>query len=109
MPNITIDLTPILQAAISICAALITAYLIPLIQERAGQERTWRLCQAATIAVQAAEQMCAGSNQEKLNYALEYLQERGFTLSPDALRAAVESAVYDMKRAAEPAKSLDAA
>lgn len=97
----TINLTPLLQAVIGLCAAMITRYLIPWIKARTGQERTWRLCQAATIAVQAAEQFCKGGSSEKLNYALGYLREHGFDLSPDELRAAVESAVFEMNRAAQ--------
>lgn len=96
-----INLTPILQAVIGLCAALITRYLIPWIKDRAGQERTWRLCQAATIAVQAAEQFSKSGRTDKLNYALDYLRKRGFDLSPDELRAAVESAVFEMNRAAQ--------
>lgn len=94
----TINLTPVLQAVISLCAALITAFLIPWLKAKAGQERTERLFKMTGIAVRAAEQMYETSG-EKLNYVLKYLKERGFDVSPDELRATVEAAVYEMNNA----------
>ena len=95
-----IDLTPILQAIIGLCAALITVYFIPWLKEKAGQEKTARLMRMTEIAVRAAEQMYEASG-DKLNYVLQYLAQHGFTLSADELRAAVEAAVYDMNQAAQ--------
>lgn len=93
-----INLTPILQAVVSLCAALITAFLIPWLKAKAGQERTERLFKMTGIAVRAAEQMYKTSG-EKLDYVLKYLKERGFDVSADELRATVEAAVYEMNNA----------
>lgn len=95
-----INFTPVLQASISLCAALITAFLIPWLKTKAGQERTERLFKMTGIAVRAAEQMFETSG-EKLDYVLKYLKERGFDVSADELRATVEAAVYEMNRAVQ--------
>lgn len=97
-----IDLTPILQAVICLCSALITWRVIPWFKEKAGRERVERLLKITGIAVRAAEEMFREnkSGAEKLDYVLKYLQQRGFTLSADELRATVEAAVYELNRAA---------
>ncbi len=101
MPHV--DLTPVLQAVIGLCAALITWRVIPWIKEKAGKERVERLLKITGIAVRAAEEMFqeSKSGAAKLDYVLKYLKERGFTLSADELRATVEAAVYEMNQAAQ--------
>ena len=93
-----IDLTPVAKLLIYLAALAVTRYLIPLLKEKAGQERTKRLMRYAEIAVRAAEQLYpeGGTGTEKLNYVLQYLRQYGFDLSTDELRAAVEAAVFDM-------------
>ncbi len=95
-----IDLTPIMQAVIGLCAALITAYFIPWLKAKAGQAKTERLFRMTEIAVRAAEEMFETSG-EKRDYVLKYFAERGFTLPADELRATLEAAVYEMNQAAK--------
>lgn len=94
----TINLTPLFEFAISLCAAFATYRLIPYLKEKWGRERVERLFKSAGIAVRAAEQMYETSG-EKLDYVLKYLKERGFDVSADELRATVEAAVYEMNAA----------
>ena len=87
-----INLTPILQAIIGLLAALITYRLIPWIKARttAAQQETMRA--AVRVAVFAAEQLYgAGKGAEKLDYAVQWLEDRGYTVS----RAEIEAAVYE--------------
>lgn len=93
----TINLTPLLQLVISVCAGLVTRYVIPWIQEKAGRERTEKLYRLASIGVRAAEQLYgAGTGREKAEYVRRFLSDRGFTVSADEIRAAIEAAVYEM-------------
>lgn len=95
-----IDLTPILQALIGLCAALVTVYLIPWLKEKAGRERLEKLYRLAGVAVQAAEQIYGGgTGKEKRDYVLAYLRAHGFNLSVDELRTALEAAVHQMNAA----------
>ena len=100
-----INLTPIALSLIALAGAIATRYLVPWLREKLGQERTARLMYCAGIAVHAAEQMFSqrGTGTEKLNYALKYLRDRGFDLSADELRAAVEAAVHEMSSAVDAA------
>ncbi len=93
-----IDLTPIFQAIIALLAALITLKLIPWIKSKATEQQYDNLATAAKVAVYAAEQIFShGNNEEKLQYAIEKLSDKGFTADYEALRAAVEKAVYELK------------
>jgi len=92
------DLTPIFQGIIALLAALITYKLIPWIKSKATEQQYENLKTAAKIAVYAAEQMFPyGDNNEKLEYAVHQLSDAGFSVDFDALRTAVEQAVYEMK------------
>ena len=104
----SINLTPVLQAVVSLCAALITWRVVPLLQEKWGRERVERLLKTTGIAVRAAEEMFreSKSGAAKLDYVLKYLKERGFDVSADELRATVEAAVYQMNNALS--ESVDA-
>lgn len=93
----TIDITPILQAVIALCATFVTVYAIPWIRAKAGQAQTEQLYTAAGIAVRAAEQMYgAGVGKDKADYVMNYLKQHGFHLSPEELRNALEAAVLEM-------------
>ena len=87
-----IDLTPILQAVLALAAALITYKLIPWIKARTTQEQQNLLLSATSVLVFAAEQLYgAGRGEEKLDYVIRELEERGFT----ADRAAIEAVIRD--------------
>lgn len=92
-----IDLTPIFQALILLLAALITYKLIPWIKARTTDAQQANLTAMAKIAVYAAEQLYgAGQGDKKLEYARKALISAGFDVDTDVLRAAIESAVYNM-------------
>lgn len=92
-----IDLTPIVQAIIALLAALVTHKLIPWINSKTTEKQRENLEAAARTAVFAAEQIYgAGGGEKKLEYAIDKLRESGFDLDKDALRAAIEAAVYGM-------------
>ena len=102
-----IDLTAIFKAIIALLAAIITYKLVPWIKSRATETQLDNLKTAARIAVYAAEQIFPhGSNDEKLEYAVQRLEAAGFTLDFDELRAAAEQAVYELKNDQQMAEAL---
>jgi len=92
-----IDLTPIFQAVIALLAALITYKLIPWIRSKTDAQTQRNLETAARVAVYAAEQIFgAGHGADKMDYAIGVLENSGFTLDADVIRATLESAVREM-------------
>lgn len=88
-----IDLTPILQAVIGLLAALVTYKLVPWIKARTTTEQQAFLNATVKTLVFAAEQLYgAGKGEDKLDYVVSELHERGFTVD----RAAIEAAVREI-------------
>lgn len=86
----TIDLTPLLQAALSLAVSLITAFLIPWIRAKYSFEQRQRIAAAYQTVVYAAEQMFgAGAGERKLQWAEEQLEARGFSVDRTTLEAEV--------------------
>ena len=72
----TIDLTPIIQAAILLIAAIITNRLIPWIKAKTTEKQFELMQTVAYTAVIAAEQIFgSGHGKEKLEYALQYCED----------------------------------
>lgn len=89
----TINLTPIIQAIITLLAALVTYRLIPWIKASTSEKERTILSTAVQIAVFAAEQIYgAGHGEQKLDYAVAWLHEQGFDVS----RVEIEATVYDL-------------
>ena len=87
-----IDLTPIVQAVLALMAALITYKLIPWIKAKTTAEQRQLLMAMTSTLVFAAEQLYgAGAGEQKLDYVVSQLEQRGFT----ADRAAIEAVVKD--------------
>lgn len=87
-----IDLTPILQALLALIAALITYRVVPWIKARTTEMQRENLEAVIRIAVFAAEQLFgSGYGAEKLDYATQWLKDRGYTVD----RTQIEAVVYD--------------
>ena len=94
-----IDLTPLLQAVISLAAALITIYLIPWIRAKTTAEQQDKLRAAISIAVYGAEKMYgAGHGAEKFAHARAWLQAQGFDIDIETLQMEIDAAIYDMEQ-----------
>ena len=86
----TINLTPIIQALIGLLAALITYRLIPWIKANTNDKQQAMLKAAIQTAVFAAEQIYgAGNGAEKMDYAIEYLRDKGFDVDSREIEATV--------------------
>ena len=93
-----IDLTPIIQAAITLAAALITAYLIPWLRSRTTVEQQTYIRMAVQVAVYAAEKAYgAGHGEEKLAYAEKVLAKHNVKLDTDKLKALIDAEIKNME------------
>lgn len=94
------DLTPIIQALFTLLTALVTAFLIPFLKRKVDEEKLNTLYTWVTIAVEAAEKIFSesGMGEEKKEYVLTFLEEKGVTVDINVLDAMIESAVLNLDR-----------
>ena len=98
------DITSILEAVIALTAAVITAFLLPWLSGKTTAQEREDLLGWVDIAVAAAQQLyhqCSG--QQRLDYALSVLEERGFNVEEGAVVDAVEAAVLKLHQQLEAA------
>ena len=94
----------ILKLVVSVCAALVTVYLIPYIKTLRNDKRYASLLDAVEVAVRAAEQTFKESGQgarkkeEVLTFVREWMQSHGISISSYQLDQLIECAVYRMKQ-----------
>lgn len=94
-----IDLTPLVQAIITLAATAVTVFLIPWLRERYGNETLEKARSWVQIAVYAAEKAYgAGHGDEKLAYAEEVLAQHKIKLDTDTLLAMVNAEIRKMEQ-----------
>ena len=87
------DFTAIFQAILALLGAIITYWLVPYVKSKATAQQQAYVSVLVRTAVQAAEQLYgAGMGKAKLDYAQQWLNERGVKYS----RAEIEAAVRDL-------------
>lgn len=98
------DITPVIEAAAALIAALITAFLIPYIKSKTTSQQQAEINEWVKIAVAAAEQIYTGSGrgEEKKQYVLDWLNSHGITLDTSKIDAMIEAAVYELNQGAIP-------
>lgn len=93
-----IDLTSILSAAVVLVAAILTAFLIPLIKRKVDAEKFEIIREWVGIAVCAAEQIFGhGTGEAKKQYVLKFLSDKGFTVNAEDIDNLIEAAVLELK------------
>mgnify|MGYP002578760037 FL=1 len=93
----SINLTPVVQAVITLLAALVTYRLVPWIKARTTEQQQANLSALASTLVFAAEQLYgANRGQEKLAYVTSILREHGYDVDSQEVLATVEAAVNQM-------------
>ena len=92
------DLTPIVNAVITLIAAIVTTFLIPWNKKKIDAAKLAQIVEWVGIAVRAAEQIYneSGMGEKKKQYVLDFLASKGFTLDPDSINAMIEAAVKDL-------------
>ena len=92
------DITLIIEAAFALLAAIITAIVIPSLKSKTTASQQSEINAWIRIAVTAAEQIYKGQGrgEEKKEYVLNWLRERGIIVDEDKLDALIEAAVYEL-------------
>ena len=93
-----IDITPIVNAAIALIAAAVSVFLIPWIRSKTTDAQRKELVEWVKIGVAAAEQLYKGQGrgEEKKQYVLDFLKQKGFTVDEESINAAIEAAVSQL-------------
>lgn len=94
----TIDITPVVNAAIALIAAAVSVFLIPWIKSKTTAVQRNELVAWAKIGVAAAEQIYHGSGrgEEKKKYVVEFLASKGITFDEASINNAIEAAVKQL-------------
>ena len=97
----------ILKIVISVCAALITAYVIPYLRTLKNDRRYAAVIDMVALAVRAAEQtihesgMGAVKKEQVIALVQDWMREQGYDMSYDQLSSLIEACVYQMKKEAK--------
>lgn len=92
-----IDLTPIINVAITILAGIALRYLVPWLREKTTAKQREDMLVWVDIAVQAAQQLYyQADGKARLDHAMYVLNEAGFDINDTTLRNAVEAAVLKL-------------
>lgn len=97
-----IDFTPVIDFVIAVIAAVIARYLIPWLKAKTNERNMENLLAWVDIAVMAAQQMfyqMRGS--ERLEYVLDFLEDKGFNIDDASVRNAIEAAVFTLHQSME--------
>lgn len=93
----TIDLTQIILAVITLIGGIIARYLIPWIKGKLNDQKTEALNSVIRIAVFAAEQLYKSEQgQQKKQYVLDLLKANGYDINSSLVDAAIEAQVKEL-------------
>ena len=96
------DLTPIINAAIALIAAIITAFVVPWIKRKTTAQDREEMLKWVEIAVAAAQQLYHQlDGAARKEYVLSFLAEKGYSVDDQALDNAIEAAVLKLHRELE--------
>ena len=94
----TIDLTQIILAVITVIGAIITRYLIPWIKSKLDERQYDVFNGLVRVGVFAAEQLYnSGKIQDKKQYVLELLKGNGYQIDDESVNALIEATVKELK------------
>ena len=94
----TIDLTQIILAVITVIGAIITRYLIPWIKSKLDERQYDVFNGLVRVGVFAAEQLYnSGKIHDKKQYVLELLKGNGYQIDDESVNALIEATVKELK------------
>ena len=94
------DLTPLINAVIALAAAAVTAFVIPWLRKKLKENDLKQLESWVKIGGSAAEQLYNSlQGEEKKQYVLAFLREKGYDVSTQDVENAVEAAVLQLHSA----------
>ena len=93
-----IDITPIVNAVIALLAAGVSVFLIPWIKSKTTDEQRKELLEWVKIGVAAAEQLYEGQGrgEEKKQYVLDFLKQKGYKVDEESVVNAIEAIVKQL-------------
>lgn len=96
----TVDLTQIIVAVLTLVISAVSAFLIPYIKTKVSAEQFATIKLWVQVAVQAAEMLYVGSGrgEEKKQYVLDFLKSKGFSLNMEEIENLIEAAVLELKQ-----------
>lgn len=98
------DLTPIINAAIALLAALVSAFVIPWLKRKTTAQDREELLKWVEIAVAAAQQLYHQLNGlERKQYVQAFLASKGYDVNDEDVNSAIEAAVLKLHHELEAA------
>lgn len=94
-----VDLTPVVEAVITVVAVVCTTFVVPYLKKKISAQNLEELEKWVAIAVKMAEQMAKSGiidRDERKQAALDFLASRGYSLDDDRIEALLESVVNDL-------------
>lgn len=92
-----INITEISTLIVKLVFVCLSVFVIPYIKQKLGQEKFDESLKWVKIAVMAAEQLYDSSKgEEKKQYVLYYLDQRGIKLDASTLDKMIESCVLEL-------------
>lgn len=94
----------ILALVVSVCCALIAAYVIPVLKNKLSDEKYGQLLEMINIAVRAAEQIYKESGMGKIkkeqviDIVTAWMTDHGIIISSKQLDQLIEAAVYELNK-----------
>lgn len=96
------DITNIIECAIALLSALVSAFLIPYIKNQLSENKRARLIFWIKTAVEAAEQLFGSkTGQKKKEYVAAFLLSKGIVVDIDEVTALIESEVYKLTQSTQ--------
>lgn len=95
-----IDLTPIVNALVTLLGLLLTTFLIPWIKVKVSAEKLEQVKKWTSVGVKAAEMIYkeSGMGEAKKNYVRKFLEGKGYRLDIDTVDALIEATVREMQQ-----------
>lgn len=98
----TIDLTQIILAVITLIGGLLTRFLIPYLIENVEEKKRAKIADIVSTLVEAADRyLKTATGEERLQYVVEGLADKGIYVNIDDIhdqyRVLIESAVEQLR------------
>ena len=94
----TIDLTQIILAVITLIGGLVARYVIPWLKNKLDDRQYDVFTGLVRVGVYAAEQIFTSAQwKEKKQYVLDLLRENGYTVDTTAVDALIEATVKELR------------
>ena len=97
----TIDLTQVILAVITLISGLLTSFLIPYLKQRLSAVQQDRLAALIRVGVFAAQQLYeVGEGTKKKAYVIQLLEQQGYAINSAEIDARIEAELMNLKLAA---------